>query len=151
MSSIVRVWCGGNDGARDSEPVLEESEKVCKSDKLGIVCRGGTNTIDAEPEPEPEPAAETLLVLAMERIVLIEPVGEPGSERLGSVTVRSNACLERPSKRVCKGKMMTYQMTVTQRTLSLALSAASRSTPSLYRSWKGHSNSIKGGQSPSAI
>lgn len=86
------MWCGGKDGARDSDPVLEESENVCRSDRLGIVCRGGTNTVDAEPEPEPAP--ETLVVLVMERIVLIEPVGEPGSERLGNVTERSNASLQ---------------------------------------------------------
>lgn len=100
-SSVVRVWCGGNDGARDSAPVLEESENVCKSERLGIVCRGGTNTIDAVPEPEP--AAETLLVLAMDRIVLMEPVGEPGSERPGSVTVRSNASLRNHQDKCAQG------------------------------------------------
>ena len=85
-SSVVRVWCGGKDGARDRECVLEESER---SERLGIVCKGGTNIVDAEPEPEPE----ALVVLVMVWIVLMEPVGEPGSERLGNVTVRSNASL----------------------------------------------------------
>lgn len=133
--------------------MLEVSENVRRSDRLGIVCRGGTNIVDAEPEPEPEPEPEMLVELIIVPIVLMEPVGEPGSERLGNVTERSKASLRDTIKKtkLCKSEKMTYQMAPTQRTLSRALSAASRSTPSLYRSWKGHSNSIKGGQLPSAI
>jgi hypothetical protein len=74
---------------RDGEPVLEESEiqNVCRSNRLEIVCRGRTNIVDAEPEPK------TLVVLVAERIsiALMELVGEPGSEKLDSVTERSKA------------------------------------------------------------
>jgi hypothetical protein len=91
VSSIVCVWCGGNTGTRDREPVLEESENVCRSDKLGIECKGGTNTVDADPDPDPAP--EALVILVAESIVLMEPVGEPGCERFGIVTERSKASL----------------------------------------------------------
>ena len=76
------MWCGGKEGAYDRECVLRESER---SERLGIVCKGGTNIVDAEPDPEPEP--EALVVLVIVWIVLMEPAGEPGSERLGNVTV----------------------------------------------------------------
>lgn len=64
----------------------------------------------------------------------MDPVGDPGSERLGSVTERSSAS----------------QIALTQRTLSRALSAANLSTPSLYNNWKGQSNSNKLEPWPSA-
>lgn len=51
---------------------------------------GGTKTVDLEPEPVPDSA---LCVLVKVRMVLIDPVGEPLSERLGMVTERSSASL----------------------------------------------------------
>ncbi len=47
-----------------------------------------TNVVDADPEPDPE-----LLILMIDRMVRIEPVGEPACERSGSVTERSKASL----------------------------------------------------------
>jgi hypothetical protein len=58
-----------------------EPEIDSRSDKSGIVCKGGTKVVDLEPEPEPVPVLEGLLSrLVMERIVLIEPVGERVSD-----------------------------------------------------------------------
>lgn len=100
------------------EPVID-----CRSDKSGILSRGGTKTVDAEPEP----VADSVLVLVMERIVRIDPVGEPVAERSGIVTDRSRAS----------------HIALTHLTLSLALSAPSRSIPSLYSSWNGHKVSTR--------
>ena len=80
--SVIRVWCGGKEGARDHECVLKESERF---ERLGIVCKGSTNIVDAKPDPEPEP--EALVALMIVWIVLMEPAGEPGSERLSNVMV----------------------------------------------------------------
>lgn len=66
----------------------------CKSDRSGIVSVGGTNTVDAEPDPEAACEPDCLLAeLAMDRMVRIEPVGEPVTERSGIVTARSKASL----------------------------------------------------------
>ena len=35
-----------------------EPEMDSRSDKSGMVCRGGTNVVDLDPEPEPEPEPE---------------------------------------------------------------------------------------------
>ncbi len=62
--------------------------KLASTGKYGIESRGGTNVVDADPEPDPE-----LLILMIDRMVRIEPVGEPACERSGSVTERSKASL----------------------------------------------------------
>ena len=59
-----------------------------KSDRSGIVSRGGTNVVKAEPVP-----VETVL-LVIDPIVLIEPVGDPEVDLSGMVTEWSRASLE---------------------------------------------------------
>lgn len=68
--------------------LVVRSVKSGSSGRSGIVSKGGTNVVDAEPEPDPE-----LLILMIDRIVRIEPVGDPACERSGSVTERSRASL----------------------------------------------------------
>jgi hypothetical protein len=55
----------------ETEPMLEQSENVCRFNTLRIKCKGRTNTVDAEPEP----VLEALVVLVPERIVLLELIG----------------------------------------------------------------------------
>jgi hypothetical protein len=76
------------DGVRE----VDEPEIDCMSS------RGGTNLVVAEPEPVPVPVPVCeLCVLVYDRIVRMEPVGEPLSEPGGIVTERSSASLKRTS------------------------------------------------------
>ncbi len=54
--------------------------------------RGGTYTVDAEPVPE----ECELVVLVMDLMVRIDPVGERVLERSGMETARSSTSLETP-------------------------------------------------------
>jgi hypothetical protein len=64
------------------------------SDKSGILSRGGTKTVEADPDAEPIfEEVEDLMLLVNDFIVLVDPVGEPVWERSGIVTERSNASL----------------------------------------------------------
>ena len=59
--------------------------------------RGGTNVVDLEPEPEPEEEEEEDCLLSrevMERIVLMDPVGECVADWSGIVIDRSSASLQ---------------------------------------------------------
>jgi hypothetical protein len=61
------------------------------------VWRGGTNVVDLEPEPEPEEEEEEDCLLSrevMERIVLMDPVGERVADWSGIVIDRSSASLQ---------------------------------------------------------
>jgi hypothetical protein len=84
----------------------------------------------------------------MNRIVRIEPVGERVIDRSSSVTLLSSASLKsahHDQLLVSLGEEngnKTYQIALTHQTLSRALSAASLSTPSAYKSWNGQSTSI---------
>lgn len=85
------------------EPEAKDEDRVeLESGTSGSESRGGTKTVDAEPEP-----------LADERKLAM--VGAGDDARVISVAARSIA----------------FQRAPTQRTRSLALSAASRSTPSV--------------------
>jgi hypothetical protein len=77
------------DGWRDKDPALD-SEKDRKSDRSGMLSMGGRNVVEREPDmAEPE----CVLVLAIDRIVRIEPVGDCVSDRSGTVTERSRTSL----------------------------------------------------------
>jgi len=88
------------DGWRDRVPALDP-ERDWKSDRSGRLSMGGRNVVERDPD-----TAELVcvLVLTIDRIVRIEPVGDCVSERA--------------------------QMALTQRTRSLADSAPNHSTPS---------------------
>lgn len=102
------------------------------------MCKGGTNVVDLDPDPEPEPLLDCLLSReVIDRIVLIDPVGDRVSDWSGMVIDRSSASLypnnqsiniRTPPKKQPKEK--THQIALTHLTRSLALSAASLSTPS---------------------
>lgn len=74
---------------------LEELPSIdSRSDRSGMVFKGGTNVVDLEPDPEPEPEPERpLSKLVIDRIVLIDPVGERVTDWSGIVTDRSRASL----------------------------------------------------------
>jgi hypothetical protein len=69
-----------------------DASRVPRSDKSGIDSRscGGTNLVKAEPDPD-----RALVVLSIERIVRIDPVGDCVAERSGTVTLRSSASLQK--------------------------------------------------------
>lgn len=98
-SSVARPWCAeASDGRRRVKLVpvadLEEDPEIdSRSERSGIVCKGGTKVVDREPEPEPEPECP-LSKLVIERMVLIEPVGERVTDWSGIVTERSSASLQ---------------------------------------------------------
>ena len=86
------------EGPRASPDLALEPEIDSRSDKSGMLCKGGTNVVDLEPEPEPEPVLDCLLSkLVIDRMVLIEPVGERVSDWSGmDVIERSKASLQTP-------------------------------------------------------
>ena len=94
----------------------------------GIDSIGGRKVVDRDPEAT-EP--ERVLVLAIDRMVRIEPVGDWVSDRSGTVTERSSTSLGMLSAWRTKDTTKTHQIALTQRTRSLADSAPNRSTPSL--------------------
>ena len=58
------------------------------------MCKGGTNVVDLDPDPEPEPLLDCLLSReVIDRIVLIDPVGDRVSDWSGMVMDRSSASL----------------------------------------------------------
>lgn len=74
---------------RVSPDFEEEPEMDSRSDKSGMVCKGGTNVVVREPEPEP------LLDGRLSKLVmvLIDPVGERVMDWSGMLTDRSSASL----------------------------------------------------------
>ena len=82
--------CERSDGWRDSDPALDP-ESDWKSERSGIDSMGGWKVVERDPEAT-EP--ERVLVLAIDRIVRIEPVGDWVSERSGTVTERSSTSLK---------------------------------------------------------
>ena len=78
--SVARVWWDKmSDGAR----LRELMDVEWKSDRSGMVSRGGTKGVEAEPV-HVETAEEWML--GMGSMVLIEPVGDPGVVLSGMVT-----------------------------------------------------------------
>lgn len=71
-------WEDTREDRRESPDLDIEPESDCRSETSGILSNGGTNTVDAEPLLDSE-----LTLLAIVRIVLIDPVGERVSERSG--------------------------------------------------------------------
>jgi hypothetical protein len=69
-----------NDGVR----LRELPDVDCKSDRSGIVSRGGTKVVKAEPVPDETVEDWTLLVI--DPMVLMEPVGDPEVDLSGIVT-----------------------------------------------------------------
>ena len=55
-----------------------------KSDKSGMESSGGTNVVNAEPVPVE--TVEDWMLLVIDPIVLIEPVGDPEVDLSGMVT-----------------------------------------------------------------
>lgn len=102
--------------------------------KSGIVSRGGTNTVLAEPDFDFISLEEVLL---SERMVRMDGAGErERAEGSGKVTARLSASLNLECKLLMYHNeiQMTNQIAPTHLTLSLALSAPRRSTPSGYKS-----------------
>lgn len=62
-----------------------------KSDRSGMVSRGGTKVVEAEPVPVEMPED---CVLVIDPIVLMEPVGDPEVDLSGIVTEWSSASLK---------------------------------------------------------
>lgn len=90
--------------------------------------------MDAEPDAEPD---WDVTPLVMDCIVRMEPVGERVVDRSGIETARSRTSLSHDGPISMENfgqKKNAYQMALTHLTLSLALSAPSLSTPSLYSS-----------------
>lgn len=71
-------------------PPEEWDEREYMSERSGMVSMGGMNVV--ERDPELVDWAEWVDVIV--RMVRIEPVGEPDSERLGMLTERSRASLK---------------------------------------------------------
>ena len=82
--------CERSDGWRDNDSALDP-ESDWKSERSGIDSMGGWKVVDRDPDAT-EP--ERVLVLAIDRIVRIEPVGDWVSERSGTVTERSSTSLK---------------------------------------------------------
>lgn len=77
------------DDWRDTDPALDpESDR--KSDRSGMLSTGGRNVMEREPDTA-EP--ECVLVLVIDRMVRIEPVGDCVSDQSGTVTERSRTSL----------------------------------------------------------
>jgi len=137
VSSTVRVWCEETRDERREVLDLPDREgepvKDWKSDIDGILLSGGTNTVEREPVEMP------LLLLEVERIVRIEPVGERVTEgATGRLTAslqerkRVTTSVSRSSTMYQVEKKETHQSLLTHFCLSNKLSAASLSTPSAY-------------------
>jgi hypothetical protein len=77
------------DGWRDKDPALDP-KRDWRSDRSGMLSMGGRNVVEREPDmAEPE----CVLVLAINHIVRIEPVGDCVSDRSGTVTERLSTSL----------------------------------------------------------
>lgn len=84
MSSTVREWWEETKEDWRERPEVVET----KSDMSGNELRGGTKTV------EREPLLDTLLLLSMDKIVLIDPVGERVTEaESGTATGRLTVSL----------------------------------------------------------
>jgi hypothetical protein len=83
--------CERSDGRRDKDPVLDPTESDWKPEMSGIDSTGGRKVVDCDPEAmEPE----RVLVLAIDRIVRKEPVGDCVAKRSGTVTEQSSTSLK---------------------------------------------------------
>lgn len=77
------------DGWRDKDPALDP-ESDWKSDRSGMLSTGGRDVVGREPDMA---ELECVLVLAIDRIIHIDPVGDCVSDRSGTVTERSRTSL----------------------------------------------------------
>ena len=74
---------------QDKDPALDP-ERDWKSNGSGMLSIGGRDVVEHEPDmADPK----CVLVLAIDRIVRIEPVGDCVSDQLGTVTERSRIFL----------------------------------------------------------
>jgi|SRR5580698_7141943 len=77
------------DGWRDEDPALDP-ERGWKSDRSGMLSTGGRNVVEHEPDTA---ELERVLVLAIDHIVRIEPVGDCVPDCSCTVTERSKTPL----------------------------------------------------------
>lgn len=81
--------CECNHGRQDRDPTLDP--KVTGSQKCRGLSMGRRKVVDGDPEAmEPE----RVLVLIIDWIIHVEPIGGSASERSGAVTERSSASLK---------------------------------------------------------
>ena len=74
--------------ARERKDGWRDSERDRRSDRSGIIAMGGRNVVERDFD-----TAKLVLVLAIDRIVRIEPVDDCVSEQSGTVGERSRTFL----------------------------------------------------------